>query len=190
MMSRNQSAVPDSVKQSRLGAIVPTGELRELERFATAIDLAAGTEIVTANTHGSECFVVIDGELTVTAPSFEGTLLVGELAGELALITGERRNATVTSASDAVAYVMHRQEFASLMNAASTFSRHVLKTAVGRLRLAERPCTSPDAPSPNSPVSNVPSRLLHPAATAMAQGGRLTKEGNRRFMTELMNRDE
>ena len=140
-MSFIRTSIPANLRSSRLGQAVPKAELRQLDQIATMIDIKEGRRIITEAAPGRECFVIVDGEFAVDGPGVHATVGAGEVTGELALLTGRRRNASVVAASDAAVYVMHPREFATLMSTAPEFCDHVVSAASGRL--GSEPVTLP-----------------------------------------------
>jgi CRP-like cAMP-binding protein len=62
------------------------------------------------------------------------TLGPGELIGELSLLTGAPRTATVIAETDVEVAALSRQEFASLLDASPKLAQKILIGAVLRLR--------------------------------------------------------
>lgn len=75
-------------------------ELRALARAAHSLHFGHGERVVVAGQAGSELFAIVEGTVVVELPHPEGTMKlarlgVGESFGEMSLLTGEPRNATV-----------------------------------------------------------------------------------------------
>lgn len=117
---------------SDLAATVPLKELEQLDRFATALDIAAGDEIVRADAVGRECFVVIDGAFSIQLGDRSIQVGPGAVIGELALLTRRPRNASVTATVDSTVYVLNRSEFATVLDTCPKLARLVLDGAVQR----------------------------------------------------------
>lgn len=128
-----RSSIPNRIRHSELADALPRTELRQLDQTATVIDVKQGRQIIAESTMGRECFVVIDGEFDVTGPKVATTVGAGSVTGELALLTGRQRNASVVAASDATVYVLNPREFATLLSEAPAFCSQVVNTATGRL---------------------------------------------------------
>ena len=77
-------------------------ELEALGRAVTEFDLPAGRRLIAEGSRGHDMFVVVDGTLEVTrGGAHVAEIGPGEFVGEMALLTGDERNATVTTATDA-----------------------------------------------------------------------------------------
>src|SRR5690349_6621493 len=78
----------------------------ELDQLAAKLQMRAfprGSCIVRQGDIGASMFVLVDGKVTVTVHLRSGeervaTLGPGDIVGEMSLLTGARRNATVTAA--------------------------------------------------------------------------------------------
>jgi putative ABC transport system ATP-binding protein len=71
---------------------------------------------------GHELFLVSEGEVRVERAGAEVARLgPGEFFGELALMSGERRNATVTAADPLEAYVLGEDDFRAAIDASASF---------------------------------------------------------------------
>ena len=137
MLSRRGWRPPLALAESGLGGSVPDGELRELDRLSTRLDLTAGRLVIRQATPGRECLVVIEGALVVERDEeLVAVLGPGEVAGELALLTDRRRSADVTADTDTSVYAMNRREFATVIDRCPVLARHVMTTALRRSRAA------------------------------------------------------
>lgn len=132
-MFRKKNTLPQHLRQSVLADVLPQDELWELDQVGTVIDVSQGRRIIAESTAGRECFVVVDGEFTVQGRHVHTAIGGGDIAGELALLTGRRRNASVTASSDAAVYALHPREFATLLSTAPTFRARVVRSATTRL---------------------------------------------------------
>jgi len=109
-------------------------ELVELSRFATPVDVPAGTSLTVEGTLGRQALVLVEGTATVLRDGEKiATIKAGDIVGEIALITGERRNATVVTDTDATVYALSPRDFASLLARCPRLEKQVASIAVGRL---------------------------------------------------------
>jgi len=83
-------------------------ELEALARSLTPLAVTAGTDVVQLGEPGFEYYVIADGELSV---SVGGVLRRGDGFGEVALLAGVPRTATVTAVTDARLYVLGMDDF-------------------------------------------------------------------------------
>jgi CRP/FNR family transcriptional regulator, cyclic AMP receptor protein len=113
-------------------------ELRELAGITTELDAPAGTVFCHEGATGSDCFVVVEGDADVTiGGEHVCTVGPGGFFGEMALLDGGPRVATVTAKSDMRLLVLSRQEFAALLTRVPAVSRRMLAAIGARLRLAD-----------------------------------------------------
>lgn len=108
-------------------------ELVELARFATPIDLPAGTTITVEGTLGQQAVVIVDGKASVMRDGETvATVGPGDIVGEIALLSNQPRIATVVTDTDATVYALSRREFTSLMARCPALERRIAAAAVKR----------------------------------------------------------
>ena len=111
---------------------------KHLERVAslcTEVPVPAGRRLCTEGEPGQEFFVVEQGEATVTVGGAEvATLRAGDFFGELALLDGEARTATVTAATDMQLLVLTASEFQGALQAEPMIAVRMLPAIGARLR--------------------------------------------------------
>jgi CRP/FNR family transcriptional regulator, cyclic AMP receptor protein len=91
-------------------------ELEQIDALMTEVRLPAGRVLMREGEIGLEAFVVESGEAVVTRAGAElARRGPGTIVGEMALIDGSPRSATVTTATPVTAYVLNLGEFASLL---------------------------------------------------------------------------
>lgn len=113
-------------------------ELRQIARLGTPVSVTAGTVLTVEGRPGREFFLVIDGSADcaiggVHAASFGP----GDFFGELSLLDGGPRTATVTADSDMEVLVLDARELSSLLAASPSITGKVLATLARRLRAAD-----------------------------------------------------
>ncbi|MGH2382757.1 MAG: Crp/Fnr family transcriptional regulator [Candidatus Limnocylindria bacterium] len=111
---------------------------RELERIsalADIIDLPADRRLMSQGERGAEMFVLVSGTARVER---DGEVLAdrvaGEVLGEIALLDGGPRTATVTLTEASRLLVLARREFQALLEEFPEVRLHVLETVAHRLR--------------------------------------------------------
>lgn len=130
MFSRNRT--PAKLRTPAFAGL-PSWELGRLDQLGTAIEVKAGNTIISRGSAGREAFVVLDGDFTVEGDSVSTVIGQGDVAGELALLTGQLRSASVTASTDALVYALDPREFASLLHEAPAFRERIIETAASRL---------------------------------------------------------
>jgi CRP/FNR family transcriptional regulator, cyclic AMP receptor protein len=113
-------------------------ELQSVARLCTLLSVKEGFVLTTEGTPGRECFVIADGKARVTIGGRKvGEVGPGECVGEMALLDGGPRTATVTAESPMNAYVLSVSEFRSLLRASPTILSKIATSLAQRLRARE-----------------------------------------------------
>jgi CRP-like cAMP-binding protein len=151
-------------------AVTDPRRLAELELFAgadrellaavadrsVALEVDKGRELVSEGAEAREFVVILDGHAAVSVGGVPIAYLgAGSCFGEMSLIDGRRRTATVTAASPMRVIVFSREDFLVLLREEPSFCVRILAMVVGRLRLAnsqlaERADADSGPPSPGS----------------------------------------
>jgi CRP-like cAMP-binding protein len=113
-------------------------ELAEIASLSTEYDAEAGQVLAQEGQLGSEFFIIVEGRATAT----RNGVVLAELAptsffGELALLDGGPRTATVVADTDLHLLVLSRGEFKELLRTFPTVSYRLLKGLGTRLRKAD-----------------------------------------------------
>ena len=111
-------------------------ELSRIAGLATPRDAAAGEILCTEGAPGDDFFVVVDGaaEASVAGEKL-GDLDAGSFFGEMALIDGGDRTATVTATSPMQLLVLSRNDFNSMLaTAMPTVAPKLLEVVGQRMR--------------------------------------------------------
>jgi CRP/FNR family transcriptional regulator, cyclic AMP receptor protein len=116
---------------------------RELRRIASLVDeveVPRGKVLTRQGRPGWEFFVIADGEAKATMRG-RGTapLKPGSFFGEMSLLDGGPRSATVTAETDMRLLVLSSRSFSALIDEVPSVGRRVLQVMAERLREAERP---------------------------------------------------
>ena len=137
-MFQKADARIDTLSEVSLFRSCSHSELRELARITTELEAPAGAVLCREGATGSDCFVIVDGEARVTiGGDVITTIGAGGFFGEMALLDGGPRVATVTALSDMRLLVLSRQEFATLLTTVPSVCRRMLAAIGSRLRLAD-----------------------------------------------------
>ena len=91
-------------------------ELLGLSERAPIRVFATGEEVVRQNEQGDSLFIVLQGELKVFLDEAQvGTLSTGEIFGEMSLLTGEKRKATVAASTEVHLVEIRKEEIEPLI---------------------------------------------------------------------------
>ena len=114
----------DVARHLRSSAVFRTLDDAAVERFVEASEVLlvrAGEVVISEGDAGADAFIVIAGRLDVTAASADGTtrtvnhLGPGDVVGEMALLTDERRSATVRARRDSALVRIGSDDFRSIV---------------------------------------------------------------------------
>ena len=113
-------------------------QLGNVARAGRIVRFHDQTAIVRAGEPGDTLFVVLDGEVTVRRPRTPAsTLGVGAFFGELSLLDGGARSATVVARGSVVCLAIRKAAFAKVLRSEPAIAIAMLTEVAARLRLAE-----------------------------------------------------
>ena len=131
-----QTSIP--LSQIELFTELSAKELKEVSRFLTRVSVAEGKDLTVQGEVGREFMIVVEGTASVRR---NGRLVAklgpGDFFGELAVIAGVPRTATVTADTPMVVEALNRREFSSLLDRSPKLARKILIGAVKRLHQIE-----------------------------------------------------
>jgi len=115
------------------------GGLEELAKRTEDLEVEAGKALAREGETGSEFFVIVEGEVSVTKDGQEiRTLGPGDFFGEIALIEDRPRTATVTAKTPLRFFVLTRQNFRSLLQQQPELEEKVMRALEERVRATEQ----------------------------------------------------
>jgi signal transduction histidine kinase len=131
----------DALRASQLFEHLPDDDLARLVATSEQVDLAVGERLIEEGTDGDAFFVIVDGELEVTKRSRQGEVPLarlgpGAIVGEMAVIEGVPRNASVTARSEASVLRVPSQALLAVLDRPES-AVAVLRTVMRRLRSTE-----------------------------------------------------
>lgn len=133
----------ERLKTIPMFAELSTRELRRIQKLMTEIPVKEGRQLITEGEVGREFMIIVEGSAVVRRKGRKlAELGPGEFFGELAVLSGEPRTATVTATSDMTIETLNRREFMSLLDEEPKIAKKVLLGAVKRLQELERSSTS------------------------------------------------
>ena len=112
-------------------------ELGEIAGIADELDLKEGTELTKEGKPGREFFAMVEGTADVLmGGKWINSVRQGDFLGEIALITGRPRTATVKATSPVRVLVITAREFRKLLEQHPEIQRKVLLSMAERLATA------------------------------------------------------
>jgi len=139
-MFRTKNTPQDFMSQRDIDALdthFSEHELTQLAQLSTPVDIKAGTHLTIEGTLGQQALVLVEGTASVLRDGEKiATVAAGDIIGEMALLSGEARTATVVTDVDATVYALTPQEFASLLANCPRLEARVTSLALGRLTVA------------------------------------------------------
>ena len=111
---------------------------RELEQIASTMRerrFSEGDTVTEEGAGGAGFFIVESGEAAVTVDGAErGSIGPGDYFGEIALLTGSDRTATITAKNDMVCWGMTPWDFRPLVESNSTIAWKLLTAMANKLK--------------------------------------------------------
>jgi hypothetical protein len=127
-----------AVQRVKLFADLDRSQAEQIARLLKLRPFSKGETVIMEGSGGAAFFLIDSGEATVSSKGVQlATLGPGDYFGEIALIDGGPRSATVTAATDLVCYGLTFWEFRPLVERNSTIAWKLLQALAKRLRAAE-----------------------------------------------------
>jgi CRP/FNR family transcriptional regulator, cyclic AMP receptor protein len=108
--------------------------LHRVAGLATTRWYQPGSQIVKAGGPGDSFFVILNGRANVRVSGRRIVLQTGDFFGEMSLIDGEPRSATVTAQGEVLAMVLTRSKFMKLLQSEPKVAQIILATLSRRVR--------------------------------------------------------
>lgn len=114
-------------------------ELRAIDQLMTTVAFDSGTVLMEQGSPGRDFLIISEGtaEVSVQDVGVVAQLGPGDFMGELSVLTGAPRNATITTSSALTAEVLNRRELNSLLDAQPVLGNKIFRTAIERLQAGE-----------------------------------------------------
>jgi CRP-like cAMP-binding protein len=109
-------------------------QLQEIAKVADEIILPAGMVLDRQGEIGFDLLILLDGTATVTRDGHHvATVTSGDIVGELAVISGRPRNATVVAETEIRVLVLTRRGLDQLLDDIPGLAKHLLYEVTARL---------------------------------------------------------
>ena len=114
-------------------------ELRRIAEISAIAEVPAGTLVTEIGAPGDSFFFIIDGRVAVQTPvGLVTPLSPGDFFGEMSLLDGEPRSATITAVTDLRLLVVDRLHFWRLLQETPDLVRSILGVLSRRVRKLEQ----------------------------------------------------
>jgi len=131
-------SLADTLPTIELFSELSKKELKNIAALMTPIQVKMGRVLTKEGDPGREFMIIIEGTATVKR---KGRVLArlgpGDFFGELAIVAGVPRTATVIADTDMVIETLNRREFTSLLDESPRIAKKILVGAVRRLHEIE-----------------------------------------------------
>ena len=138
MLLRHRSQKTDALKNVPLFAALSQRHLEAVARAADEVSVKAGTVLARQDSLGREFLLILHGGARVERDGKElARLGEGDVVGEMSLIDGRPRSATVVAEGATALLVIERRSFRALLDRVPGLQRKILTTLCERLRAAD-----------------------------------------------------
>ena len=127
----------DALGELPLFAGVPRRHLRKLAALAQTQEFSAGDIVVQVGEASDAFYLILGGRAKVVGKS-RRVLGIGDYFGEMGLIDGEPRSATIAAAEELQVMKISRRPFFTLINREPQIATAMLATLAGRIRTLEQ----------------------------------------------------
>jgi len=118
-------------------------ELARIAHISKIAESPAGTMLTEIGAPGNAFFFVIDGRVSVQTPTGSGDpLRPGDFFGEMSLLDGEPRSATIIATTDVRLLIVERSHFWRLLDETPDLVRRILVVLSRRVRRLEQVANS------------------------------------------------
>ncbi|MCH7608992.1 MAG: cyclic nucleotide-binding domain-containing protein [Chloroflexi bacterium] len=132
----------ETLKSVPLFSELPEADLRRLCEEAEDVRVAAGEQLFAEGSPGDRAYVITEGTLEVVKASGPREVLlnvlgVGDVVGEMALLEGNPRMASVNARTDATLVAITKEQLDGLLSTSLPATRALFYTVLGRWRSTE-----------------------------------------------------
>ncbi|HEY7365345.1 MAG TPA: cyclic nucleotide-binding domain-containing protein, partial [Methylomirabilota bacterium] len=114
-------------------------QLRAIARIADVQEVPAGNVLARTGEPGDRFFVIVDGAARIEiSPHHQNRMGPGAFFGEMSLLDGEPRSATITATTDVRLLVVERTHFWRLLDETPEVTRRILGVLSRRVRRLEQ----------------------------------------------------
>lgn len=130
-----RDAYLEHLSKVRLFSSCSDKDLQKIAKASDEVTIDAGRVLVEQGTTGRECYVILEGTASVERNGARVTTLgPGDQFGELALLDGGPRTATVTAETPMKVLVLGQREFAGVLDEVPGLAHKVMSSLAQRIR--------------------------------------------------------
>jgi len=192
MADRQQAQSPVELLRSvPLFADLEQGELENFSHVAVARSFPAGTRVFHEGDRSDACYIVREGSFRVTREHSDGraitlaTLASGDIFGELAMLDGEVRSASVEALTDGELLALPAGEVRALLARHPEITVKLVAALVRRLRTANERISRQSFQTVPSRVAGVLSQLVAEEAPRSSEETGVTIRMNQADLAQL-----
>jgi signal transduction histidine kinase len=177
------------LRQFPLFAGLSDEDLDRLDGMTEAIDVAAGQVLVTEGEPGDSMYIALEGEFEVSKRSGDREMILahsgpGDMIGEISLLEGCMRTATVRASQDGRLLKISQESFQHLLQRSPSAALSIVRTVTARLRNTEAMLSQSEKMAALGSLSaGLAHELNNPAAAVKRSAGQL-----RETLVELQRR--
>jgi len=112
-------------------------ELKKVAGTATVAHVPAGQHVVREGFTAEAFYVILEGEAHATGTPVRSHLGPGDFCGEMGLLDGSTRSASILAETDVTAVKLARKEFLDLVDRHAEIARALLSDLAARVRRLE-----------------------------------------------------
>jgi len=117
-------------------------QLNGVAKYADEVQIRKGAVLAKQGAQGLEAIIIVDGRARVeTDGKAIAELGPGDVVGEMSVIDGKPRSATVIAETPMNLLVLHRRDFMSVLETVPGLQRKLLVTLCERVRQADQALT-------------------------------------------------
>jgi len=167
------------------------GELERFSQVAVPRAFPPATRVFHEGDHSDACYIVRSGSFRVTREHSDGraitlaTLGPGDIFGELAMLDGEVRSASVEALSDGELLALPAGEVRALLSRHPEITVKLIAALVRRLRTANERISRQSFQTVPSRVAGVLAQLVADEAPVAGDGGEVTIRMNQADLAQL-----
>ena len=130
-----RDSMDDQLREVSIFSELSKKELKSVARLMTQLSVKEGRELTRQGEPGREFLIILEGTAVVNRDGRKvADLGPGDFLGELAVLSGAPRTATVVATSDMTLEALNRREFMAVLDESPKLAKKILIGAVKRLQ--------------------------------------------------------